>query len=97
VDDDQLPPRSFILATNSEYATIDAIQGVLKKYTEQNNAHVHALYVMEKSWLIRQKALFTQPHEFICENDKSLATFCTTILCGIQGFNIRAASINRYL
>ena len=91
-----LSPRSFILTINSKYTTMNTLQEVLTISTEQNNAHVHGLYVLEKNWLIRQKA-FTQPHGFICEENKSLATFCTTILCSIQSVNIGAASITRYL
>jgi hypothetical protein len=91
-----LSPRSFILSINSKFSNLRKIRDNLKSFTEKYSAHIHGLYVMEKHWLISQIA-HKNPHEFICEEDKSLAVFCATVLYCIQSIDIGAASMKHYL
>jgi hypothetical protein len=91
-----LSPRSFVLAFNSVYADIRRLEAKLKECTEKNDAHVHALAVLENDWLIRQWP-HRNPHEFICEEGQAFAKFCAAVLETIQSIPVAPASMKRYL
>ena len=54
-----------------------------KECTEKNDAHVHALAVLENDWLIRQWP-HRNPHEFICEEGQAFAKFCGAVLVSVS-------------
>jgi hypothetical protein len=91
-----LPPRSFLIAINSDYANIDNVEAALKKYTEINGAHIHGVAVLENDWFIAQQATFGKPSEFALKDGGALATFCVGVLACIQSMNMAPASMSRY-
>jgi hypothetical protein len=93
---DPLPPRSFLFAIKSAYGDIASLVTDLTSATEKHQAHIHGLAVMERGWLIRQKA-YRNPHEFVCWKGEPLAPFCATVLDTIQSITMRPASMKRYL
>lgn len=91
-----VPPRSFVFAVNSAYSRMTSVETALKKYTEQNQAHIHALAILETDWFFRQKP-FHQPHSFWSVGGQSLAAFCVAVLDSIQSMRIGPAYMKRYL
>ena len=74
-----IAPRSFMFAVNSTYKNISGVERALKRLTEKNRAHVHALAVLNREWLICQRS-FKKPHEFSCSESHSFELFCATVL-----------------
>jgi hypothetical protein len=91
-----LPPRSFLFAVNSDYASIDALEAQLKTAVAANDAHLHGVTVMDHEWFLAQKA-YCEPPGFDREEERSLAAFCRCVLHSIQTVPMYPASMSRYL
>ncbi|MGO1081250.1 DUF6602 domain-containing protein [Inquilinus sp. CA228] len=93
---DELSPRSFVIAINAAYTSLDAVQKRLKAATFKNRAHLHGLAVLGRDWFLTQKPYRDSP-EFVLHEGNSLAAFCACVLHTVQSMPMHPASMTRYL
>lgn len=91
-----LPPRSYVFSLRSKLST-DTLLQALKDKTEQAEAHVHGLAVIEPSVFVSQRAKYTKPYEFDSMSGKALAHFGMSVLHGVQSFPMQPAAMDKYL
>lgn len=91
-----LPPRSYVFALRSKLST-DTLLSTLKQKTEEADAHIHGLAIVEQEIFVSQKAKHEKPHEFDLATGRVLAHFGASVLHGVQSFPMMPASMGQYL
>jgi hypothetical protein len=71
----RLAPRCFVFAVNSDYKTDSTVEENLQRFTKENNAHIHALIVLNKDWLFKQRD-FEETPQFDFTKDQPFERFC---------------------
>ncbi len=90
-----LPPRSFIFALRSAMSYASCLQAVQDE-TTKCEAHIHGLAVLNKEWLLRQRA-WTIPYRFDSVEGQTFARFADNVLRCVQSFPMQPAEMTRYL
>lgn len=94
---DPLAPRSYAIAVRSSgFQSADELKDALVLCTQEHDAHIHGLAVLDNEWVLTQN-IYTVPHSFKIATGDALAKFVMSVLDGIQSIPMRPAALERYL
>ncbi len=93
--DSSISPRSFVFAYSAK-CSADSLSVAFHRAVEGTpNCHVHALYVLEKKWLLRQKPYSEEQQSL--KMDVSFAEFCLGMLTSMGSMNMRPTFLESYI
>ena len=88
-------PRSYLLAIDAKYQSIESFVKTLDASRKKHHAFVHGALVLKKNWLVYQTS--QEPDKFKMMEGHAVRDFARKILADLMTFEMRPASIARYI